>query len=238
MSPEPEPAPITLSVDDVEADAAGRLDAVVQQAASALEAGGAVVVPTDTVYGVAARLDRPDGLDRLFELKRRDRSNPLAVLVAHRPQALGLVDRSALDDEVAEAVAEMMDRGWPGALTLVVPRKAEARGFDLGGDAATIGVRCPSSPVVRALAAASGPLATTSANRSGDPTPSTAAAAARALAGSVDLVIDAGPCTERPSTVVDVTGRPFRILRQGSAMAGELGVPADWFDDGAVRGDA
>ncbi len=225
-----------LTVDDV--DPADRFDAVVRQAATTLEAGGTVIVPTDTVYGVAARLDRPGGLELLFELKRRDRSNPLAVLVADRRQALDLVDRSALDDDVSEAIGEMMDRCWPGALTLVVPRSLEARSFDLGGDAATIGVRCPGSAVVRALAAVAGPLATTSANRSGDPTPSTAAAAARALAGSVDLVIDAGPCTEPPSTVVDATGRPFRLVRQGRVTTTELGVSPVWFADGAVRGDA
>ncbi len=220
------------------ADSGARLEEVVRAAATALDSGGTVIVPTDTVYGLAARVNRPDALAQLFELKRRDRTNPLAVLVADRDQAIELVELSVLDDEVVPVIDDLLDRGWPGALTLVLPRAADARGYDLGGDAATIGVRCPRSRVVRALASRVGPLATTSANRSGDPTPSTAAAAARALAGSVDLVIDAGPCTERPSTVIDVTVRPFRTVRQGPVTTSQLGVSPGWFDDGAVRGDA
>ena len=106
-----------------------------------------------------------------------------------------------------------MAAAWPGALTLVLPRSSGAGAHDLGGDSSTIGVRCPRSSIVRAIAERVGPLVTTSANRSGTPTPSTASAAAESLAGSVELVIDAGACTERPSTVLDATTTPFRVLR-------------------------
>jgi L-threonylcarbamoyladenylate synthase len=219
-----EPRTPTVAVDG--RDDAERFDAAVEQAVATLDAGGTVVVPTDTVYGVAARIDRLGALEQLFDLKRRERANPLAVLVADRSQALDLGDLSTLDAPIVEAISMLMDRSWPGALTVVVPRSDAARAADLGGDAATIGVRCPSSPVVRAIAARTGPLATTSANRSGAPTPSTAAAAAQGLAGSVDLVIDAGPCTERPSTVVDATRVPFRILRAGPVEVADLGLPS------------
>lgn len=202
---------------------------VVSRAVDALEGDGTVIVPTDTVYGVAARLDRPAALLRLFDLKDRGRSNPLAVLVGDPAQGRGLVDLGSLDEVTHSLVDHLMAEAWPGALTLVLPRAATERERDLGGDPTTIGIRCPRATVVRAIADRVGPLVTTSANRSGDPTPSTASAAARSLAGSVTLVIDAGPCTEPPSTVLDMTAAPFRVRRVGSFDVATLGLPETSF---------
>lgn len=179
--------PETLDSDDPEALA---------RAAAALQAGSAVVLPTDTVYGVGTLL--PFGAV-LYELKGRPESVPIAVLVTSAAQASVLVDLSGVGDRLASAF-------WPGPLTIVVPR------VDGTG---TLGVRCPAHPFVLALAAQVGPLAVTSANRHGEPTPPTAAEAATALIGDVALVVDGGPCEGVASTVVDATRTPLRVLRQG-----------------------
>lgn len=198
---------------------------VVDEAVGVLSAGGVVILPTDTVYGLAAHLARPGGIDRLFAAKDRDRSKAIAVLAVDTAQATELLDRSVLQPPAARVMDDLMADAWPGALTLVGPRRPEWRSTDLGGDATTIGVRVPDSELVRAIASRTGPLATTSGNRSGEPTPTDAAAATAGLAGPVDLVIDAGPCTGEPSTVLDLGVWPPRVLRQGGyRVPGRIGA--------------
>lgn len=181
-----------------------------------LEGGGTVVLPTDTVYGLAALPTRDGATRDLFALKDRAADHPLAVLVADLDQALELVEFDL--PEVGRWMAEL----WPGPLTIVLRRSAVAAALDLGGDASTIGVRCPDHPFLRALAAEVGPIATTSANRTGDPTPPTAHAAAASLVGPVDLVVDGGPAGAAASTVVDATSVPWRVLRVGAITADRL----------------
>jgi L-threonylcarbamoyladenylate synthase len=159
-----------------------------------------VVVPTDTVYGLAVDATRPGALDRLYDLKERPAELPIAVLVATVEQAATIV-------EVGEAARRLADRHWPGGLTMVLPAHA-------GG---TLGVRLPAHPVPRALASLVGPLSTTSANLHGQATPAEAFAVAEVFAGAPDLlVIDGGPCTGTASTVVRVDDDGgIEMLRQG-----------------------
>ncbi|HVX17605.1 MAG TPA: L-threonylcarbamoyladenylate synthase [Acidimicrobiales bacterium] len=211
------------------------IDRAVAAAIKDLDAGRAIVVPTDTVYGLAARADDPAAVQQLFDLKQRHDRQPLAVLV-------GGIEQVEFLAELDGRQRRVMARLWPGALTLVVTRRSSSRALDLGGDPATIGVRCPASPVMRAIAAAVGPVATTSANRHGQPTPHEAADAAAGLAGQVALVVDGGPCRDRPSTVIDTTVEPWSVLRAGPVSldavlaAGAAGPPspADR-GDGALR---
>lgn len=183
-------------------------------ALAALRAGEAILVPTDTLYGLAALPMVPGAVDRLFALKARPADMPIAVLVAD----LGQVEALA---EVSGAARRLVDAFWPGPLTMVLPRKA---GVDLplGAPHETIGVRWPDHPVIAALASEVGPLATTSANRTGEPTPVDAGAAAAALTGSVGAVLDGGPCAGTASTVVDLTGPEIRILRVGAITEAQL----------------
>jgi len=183
--------------------------AAVEEAVAALLGGGVIVLPTDTLYGVAARAADGDAVAALFALKERPDRQPLAVLVADADQALDLLDAPSA------ALRAVMQACWPGALTLVARRSEAHRHLDLGGESSTIGVRCPASPVARAVAAAVGPIATTSANRHKQPTPHDAEAAAASLAGAVALVLDGGPCREQASTVVDATGGEWVVLREG-----------------------
>ena len=199
----------------------------VQAAVDAIRRGELIVLPTDTVYGVAVSSRVAGATGQLFALKARETAQPLAVLVADLDQGLDLVDLSRLDVAAAGRVRRLMEAHWPGALTLVLPRATAHAELALGGDPSTIGVRCPSSEIVRTLAARVGPLVTTSANRSGEPTPSDAAQAAESLTGAVSVVIDGGACTVAPSTVLDATGNTFRLLRDGPISIDVSGGGAD-----------
>ena len=180
----------------------------IDAAAKALVAGQIVGIPTDTVYGLAADVLHTDAADRLFTVKRRPRKLDLPVLVADIEQALGLATG------VPDTARTLMERWWPGALTIVVPRRPDL-GVDLGDDEATIGLRCPDHPIPVALCRAVGPLATTSANLHGDDTATTAAEVRAAFGDAVAIVLDGGTCAGSPSTVVDCTGHEVKLLRDG-----------------------
>jgi tRNA threonylcarbamoyl adenosine modification protein (Sua5/YciO/YrdC/YwlC family) len=189
-------------------DDPGALDA----AAAALLRGEPIVVPTETVYGLAALPGIPGATAALFALKDRPDDVPLAVLVASTEQA------TALSAGWPAAAARLAARWWPGPLTVVVTRRA-GLDIDLGAATTTVGLRCPDHDFVRALAARTGPIAATSANRHGQPTPVTAAGAVAGLAGPVALVVDGGRCGGLPSTVVDCTGPRARVVREGALPA-------------------
>jgi L-threonylcarbamoyladenylate synthase len=181
----------------------------VEAAARAAQTGALIVLPTDTVYGVGARPDDPEAMERLFKLKGRSEDVAVAVLVA----SLEAVVDIASYDERAKRLAR---RVWPGAVTLVLPRTPRSAKWALGGDSSTIGVRVPRHPTALDLLSRTGPLAVSSANRSGDPTPGTCAAL-RALFGDRvgAYLCDAGELRSRPSTVVDLTGSEPIVLREG-----------------------
>ncbi len=191
-------------------DAAGLAAAI-----EAIQAGEPIVVPTDTVYGLAVRAGDAAALDRVFALKRRPLERSIAVLVGDVDQAIEFATLNKYERRVAE-------RCWPGALTLVLNRLHTADA-SIGRDDGTVGVRCPDNSFVRMLAFAVGPLATTSANLSGEPTPVDAASAAAALDGTVAVTIDGGPCEGTASTVarVDIDG-DILVLRQGGYSQSDL----------------
>jgi len=192
----------------VTADGAG-----LAAAASALRAGLVVVIPTDTVYGLAVNPAVPGSVGRLFAAKGRPAELPVAVLVGS-PEA-GL-DPSLVAQPVPPVARDLAIAHWPGALTFVL-RRAEGFVADLGGDASTVGVRCPAHDWARELCRAVGPLATTSANAHGRATRPTARGAAREVTGrEIGLVVDGGRCAGLASTVVDLTVDPPRLLRAGA----------------------
>lgn len=191
------------------------LEDAVAEAVAVLRRGGTVVLPTDTVYGIAALPSHAAAVQRVFELKQRPEGMHVAVLVSG-PEQLPLVSQDV--DDRAERLAR---RFWPGALTLVLPG-ATALVAELGDGDGTVGVRCPDHDLVRAIAGEVGPLATTSANRHGHPTPDTAEGVARELPGA-DLVIDGGVCAGGvASTVVSLVGAAPEILREGPVTAEEI----------------
>lgn len=174
-----------------------------------LTAGGVVAFPTDTVYGLGCLVKRADAIDRLYQIKERDISKAIAVLI-------GAADHLQLvATELSDTAGRLSARFWPGALTLVVPRNPQLPA-NLS-PLPTIGVRMPDHAFALNLLKDAGPLATTSANLSGLPSPVTAQDVLEQLNGRVDLVIDGGTCPGGiPSTVVDCTGADARILREGA----------------------
>jgi tRNA threonylcarbamoyl adenosine modification protein (Sua5/YciO/YrdC/YwlC family) len=179
----------------------------ISAAAASLQEGDIIAVPTDTVYGLAADPWHSGAADRLFLVKGRPRNVELPVFVAGEEQAL------ALTTAVPDSARRLMEAFWPGALTLVLPRREDVTA-DLGDEDGTIGVRCPRHPVPLALCREVGPFATTSANRHGG-APAIAATGLSSGWPGVALVLDAGVCDGQPSTVVDSTGEVPKLLRAG-----------------------
>jgi L-threonylcarbamoyladenylate synthase len=186
-------------------------DAGLAAAVESLRAGGIVALPTDTVYGIAVTLETTGGIEALFAAKRRPPDKAIVLLLADTAQAPGIGQWRA-------SAAALADAFWPGGLTVVVPqRPGVPLPAALTGGAATIGLRVPDHPVPRALARALGPLPTTSANVSGLPEARTAEEIVAQLGEAVALVIDGGRAHGGPpSTVVDCTAEPPRIVRDGA----------------------
>jgi L-threonylcarbamoyladenylate synthase len=182
----------------------------IAEAAAAARRGALIVIPTDTVYGIATRPDDPRATSRLFEAKGRPPDLALPVLAASLDTAREL----ATFDERAERLAADL---WPGALTLVLPRSAATRAWELGGTVPTIAVRVPRHPLAIAVLAEAGALAATSANRSGEPPARTCEELERTFGDTVEVYL----CEERElageaSSVVDLSGPRPRILRAGA----------------------
>jgi L-threonylcarbamoyladenylate synthase len=182
----------------------------VDDATGAALRGELIVLPTDTVYGIGTRPDRPEATAALFAAKGRPRDLELPVLV---PSLAWAAELAHVDERAGRLASEL----WPGALTLVLPRTEESRPWDLGGDAETIGVRVPHHPLALALLRGTGPLAVTSANRSGSPTPSSCDELEAVFGDAVSVYLcEEVPLIGRASTVVDLAHGEPAILRLGS----------------------
>ncbi len=179
----------------------------VQQVVEALRRGEVVIIPTDTVYGLAADPASPEAMRRLFELKERPGGVPVAVLVASLSQASNLV-------EVTPAFSQLAERHWPGALTIVADGNQTGQQLHLG-EVTTVGVRLPDHDLIRACAAEFGPIAATSANRHGEPTITDPSELEAAFGNDVSVIVDGGVLDGTASTVVDATSDPLVVLRQG-----------------------
>lgn len=189
--------------------------AEVTRCARLLADGGVAAIPTDTLYGLAASIRAPEAVVRVLRIKTRDAGNGVPILVASAAQAAEIAELSQDARRLAQAF-------WPGALTLVLPARAGVDRRLLGPDD-TVGVRVPASAIVRELVQQVGaPLTGTSANKHGQPPPTTALAAKRAVGNLVDLVLDGGEGGGAPSTVIDLATDPPRVLRAGAVDAAEI----------------
>ena len=181
-----------------------------QAAVDVLRAGGLVAFPTETFYGLAASALDPAAVRRIFELKGRPESKPLLVLV----DSVAMAETVA---HVAEPARDLMGRYWPGALTLVLRARAHVPP-DVTARSGTLGLRVSSHPIARGLVEALGvPVTAPSANPNGLAPPTTAAGVLAYFEEGIDLVLDGGPTPGgEPSTVLDMTVEPPRILRRGA----------------------
>jgi tRNA threonylcarbamoyl adenosine modification protein (Sua5/YciO/YrdC/YwlC family) len=178
--------------------------------------GGLVVLPTDTVYGLGCDPFNPSAVEALFKAKARGRDLPLPVLVHTWRQAIGLVE------DITEHARLLIAEYWPGPLTIVL-RESPGIGWDLGDSRGTVAVRMPKHDFALALIERTGPLAVTSANRSGMPTQSSIEGVAEQLGGQVDVFFDTGPSSGgSASTIVDLSGTGVRVLREGAIAASEI----------------
>jgi L-threonylcarbamoyladenylate synthase len=204
--------------------------ASVEQAASVLRRGDLVILPTETVYGLAADAANPEAIARVYEAKGRPRFNPLIAHVATREAA----DRLAWLEGPAGALAEAF---WPGPLTLVAPVRDASAVCDLArAGLDTIAIRIPAHPLARALLEAfGGAVAAPSANRSGRPSPTTFQDAMEETGEACGAALDGGPCgVGVESSVVSVLGGAIRLLRPGGvtreaieAVVGRLSTAGD-----------
>lgn len=192
--------------------------AAIEAAAATLRAGGLVAFPTETFYGLGAAVSRPDAVERVFAAKGRPAAMPLLVLVDSEAMAAAIAD-------VPPAARPLMGRHWPGPLTLVMPARAHLAAAVTAGTG-TVGVRLPAHAVARALVTAVGePVTAPSANVTGAPPVTTAAEVLAAFDGAIDMVLDGGPTPGGPpSTVLDVTVVPPRVLRAGAVPVGGDGT--------------
>jgi L-threonylcarbamoyladenylate synthase len=199
-----------------------QLISAVRRARQAIGRGELIVMPTDTVYGVAADAFNAAAVARLLAAKGRGRQSPPPVLVS------GVATMRALVAEVPEAVERLVERFWPGGLTIVLPAQPSLT-WDLGETHGTVAVRMPDDKFALELLEECGPLAVSSANKTGKPAALDADAAVDMLGDSVAVYLDGGiVSTGVSSTIVDATGlvgdaqRPVAVLREGAISRGQL----------------
>lgn len=186
-----------------------------REARAAIARDDVIVIPTDTVYGIAANAFSAAGVTRLLEAKGRTRQSPPPVLVAD------VATFDALASEIPEAIRELLAAHAPGPLTVILPAQPSLH-WDLGETQGTVALRVPDHAVARELLRETGPLAVSSANLHGKTAPDTAAGAMAQLGERVALILDAGRVGGEASTILDATGltsghtAPARIVRQGA----------------------
>jgi len=218
-------------------DAAQRVTGLAEAAAS-LRKGDLAVIPTDTVYGLAADAFSPPAVTGLLTAKGRGRLMPPPVLVGTVRAATALVE------DLSAFGKDLIDEFWPGGLTLVM-RANRNLIWDLGDTKGTVAVRMPLHELALELLKETGPLAVSSANRSGAPPATTAADAEAQLGDAVAVYLDGGPCSgDVPSTIVDLTGVVPKLLRRGVISVARLrevvtlAVDDEWLeDDSAAAAD-
>ena len=196
-------------------------DGQMARAVEVLNDGGVLAIPTDTLYGLAACASNADAVHRIFEIKGRDRGAALLLLLGD-PEDVSLYASS-----VPAAAWRLIERFWPGPLTIVLARTDRVPDALTGGRS-TVALRVPDHPVPRHLARSLGTAVTgTSANLSGAEPARSAAGVARQLGGMLDMVFDGGTLPESPpSTIVDLSVSPPRVVRAGAISEHELGEVA------------
>ena len=188
-----------------------------KEAVRFLQGGNLVAFPTDTVYGVGAHAFRPEAVARIYTAKLRPKEKAIPLLLA-RAEEMELVA-----ERIPTLAWKLAERFWPGGLTIVLYKKALVPDIVSAGGG-TVALRVPAHPFPLSLIAALGaPLAATSANLAGHPSPVTAQEVIRELAGRIELIVDGGPCPGGiPSTLLDLTVEPHAVLRPGAISEEEL----------------
>lgn len=192
-----------------------------REARAALGLGDVIVMPTDTVYGIAANAFDAAAVGKLLAVKGRDRSAPPPVLIANTAAL------DALASEVPDIIRELVGKFWPGPLTVILPAQPSLQ-WDLGETHGTVALRIPANDYALELLRETGPLAVSSANKHGEPAPGNAQDAVAQLGDDVKIFLDAGEVGGEASTIIDATGLtspdklPARIVRAGALSRAQL----------------
>jgi len=190
-------------------------DESIQAALKILRNGGLVAFPTDTVYGVGALAFDGKAVESIYTAKDRPIEKAIPVLIGDTE------DMEKIGMNIPEIAYKLASRFWPGPLTCIIPKQLTLP--ESVSDTDTVGVRVPDHEVARTLLRAAGPMAVTSANISGQPSPSSAQEVFAQLGGRIDLIIDGGLTPGGvPSTLVDCTGKDIKILRKGPISLQEI----------------
>jgi L-threonylcarbamoyladenylate synthase len=197
-------------------DAATLSDGGLEQILTFLRMGGVIAFPTDTAYGLGADPFNEKAVRRIFEIKGREETKPILLLVDSIPMANSIGDLS-------ETAVTLADRFWPGPLTMIIPARSTVPAIVTAGTG-TIGIRWPNAAFARRLIHAfDRPITATSANRTGLPSAITVAEVREQLGDSIDAIVDGGMLPSRGgSTLLDLTENPARLLREGPVTEAEL----------------
>lgn len=186
----------------IKIDALNPHDEQINQAAEVIKGGGLVIIPTETVYGIAACALNKETLDRLYAIKKRPQDKPFSLHIDRKEKVKDFAQ------DIPSVAYKLMDKFWPGPLTLILKSKEKG----------TVGLRMPDNEVaLKVIAQAQVPVVCPSANLSGAPAPIDFASAIKDLSGLVDLAIDSGSTKiQIESSVVDLTVKPLEVLREGA----------------------
>lgn len=189
---------------------------VLAEATRQIRDGNTIVMPTDTVYGIAADAFSPAGVQALLDAKGRGRDMPPPVLVPRVETLFALID--GMDESAVDLTAKF----WPGPLTIICNAQPSLQ-WDLGETHGTVALRMPDHPLALELLEATGPLAVSSANKSGSPAAQDVESAREMFGDAVGLYLDAGPVAgSGASTIIDLTATPPRVVREGPVSHDQL----------------
>lgn len=187
------------------------------KAADVIKSGGLAAVPTETVYGLAANGLNEDAVAKIYEVKGRPETKPISLLVYDMKMA------EQFCTEIPKDAYTLAESFWPGPLTMILKKSGTVPDIVTAGGE-TVGVRCPDHPMTLAIINEAGvPLAAPSANFSGEPSPKNAAAVLGYFDGKIECAVDGGECSVGiESTIIDMTARPYKVLRPGGLSAEKI----------------
>lgn len=185
-----------------------------------IEAENLIIYPTDTVYGIGAKIGSESALKKIYEAKSRDFKSPLIALVSDKQK---IYDIAIVNSTQKDKIDKLMDKFWPGGLTIILPKKDTVPEIMVSGGS-TVGVRMPDHQVaLKIIAKAGGILPTTSANISGQKTPTSYIELSEEFKKRVDIIVDGGKCPGGvESTIIDMSKDEIKILRFGAISQEEI----------------
>ncbi len=195
---------------------------LISKSAGILQKGGVIGYPTETVYGIGCNACDEKAVNRIYDLKHRDRSNALIIIAAD------IIQISDIVESIPDPAEKLIDNFWPGPLTIVFEISKSLKEFPFG-KSKTIAIRIPDSPICLSLLKVSGfPIVSTSANISGQPAASKASEVFDYFGNQLDLIIDGGETpSHEPSTVIDITKTPARLIREVAITPLEISTVID-----------